>query len=286
MSSAINKLQDGTIELTINIPWRRIQQAYDKNIEMVAKEANIKGFRKGKAPKKVVEKNIDKQTVYQEVLKSLITDLYVETIKEHQLKPIVNPQINVTSMEDGKDWQVKAVTCEFPKIELGDYKQAVKKELAADKIWVPGKDKEDKEKKPDSENQKLDKIFKALLENVKFSIPTILLQEEVNRMLSRLIEQTSKLGLTVEQYLTSIGKNSDQIKEEYQQQAEQTLKLELILSAIADEQKIQVTDQEVQKMIDAIPEENSRKAFEKEEQKIYIRQLLRKRQAIDNLSKL
>ncbi len=286
MSSAVNKLQDGTIELTINIPWRRVQQAYDKNIETVAKEANIKGFRKGKAPKKVVEKNIDKQAVYQEILKSLITDLYVETIKEHQLKPIVNPQINVNSMEEGKDWQIKAVTCEFPKIELGDYKQAVKKELAVDKIWVPGKDKENKEETTDNENQKLDKVFKALLENVKFSIPTILLQEEVNRMLSRLIEQTSKLGLTVEQYLTSIGKNSDQIKKEYQQQAEQTLKLELILSAIANDQKIEITDQEVQKMIDAIPEEDTKKAFEKEEQKIYIRQLLRKRQAIDNLSKL
>ncbi len=286
MSSAVNKLQDGTIELTINIPWRRVQQAYNKNIETVAKEANIKGFRKGKAPKKVVEKNIDKQAVYQEILKSLITDLYVETIKEHQLKPIVNPQISVNSMEEGKDWQIKAVTCEFPKIELGDYKQAVKKELAVDKIWVPGKDKENKEKATDNENQKLDKVFKALLENVKFSIPAVLLQEEVNRMLSRLIEQTSKLGLTVEQYLTSIGKNPDQIKEEYQQQAEQTLKLELILSAIADDQKIEIADQEVQKMIDAIPEENTKKAFEKEEQKIYIRQLLRKRQAIDNLSKL
>jgi len=286
MSSAVNKIQDGTIELTINIPWRRVQQAYDKNIETVAKEANVKGFRKGKAPKKVVEKNIDKQAVYQEILKSLITDLYVETIKEHQLKPIVNPQISVNSMEEGKDWQIKAVTCEFPKIELGDYKQAVKKELAVDKIWVPGKDKENKEKATDNENQKLDKVFKALLENVKFSIPAVLLQEEVNRMLSRLIEQTSKLGLTVEQYLTSIGKNPDQIKEEYQQQAEQTLKLELILSAIADDQKIEIADQEVQKMIDAIPEENTKKAFEKEEQKIYIRQLLRKRQAIDNLSKL
>jgi len=286
MSSAVNKLQDGTIELTINIPWRRVQQAYNKNIETVAKEANIKGFRKGKAPKKVVEKNIDKQAVYQEILKNLITDLYVETVKEHQLKPIVNPQINVNSMEEGKDWQIKAVTCEFPKIELGDYKQAVKKELAVDKIWVPGKDKENKEKATDNENQKLDKVFKALLENVKFSIPAVLLQEEVNRMLSRLIEQTSKLGLTVEQYLTSIGKNPDQIKEEYQQQAEQTLKLELILSAIADDQKIEIADQEVQKMIDAIPEENTKKAFEKEEQKIYIRQLLRKRQAIDNLSKL
>ena len=286
MSSAVNKIQDGTIELTINIPWRRVQQAYDKNIETVAKEANIKGFRKGKAPKKVVEKNIDKQAVYQEILKNLITDLYVETVKEHQLKPIVNPQINVNSMEEGKDWQIKAVTCEFPKIELGDYKQAVKKELAVDKIWVPGKDKENKEKATDNENQKLDKVFKALLENVKFSIPAVLLQEEVNRMLSRLIEQTSKLGLTVEQYLTSIGKNPDQIKEEYQQQAEQTLKLELILSAIADDQKIEIADQEVQKMIDAIPEEDTKKAFEKEEQKIYIRQLLRKRQAIDNLSKL
>jgi len=286
MSSAVNRLPDKTVELTINIPWARVKQTYDKEIEAIAKEADIKGFRKGKAPKKVVEKNINKQTVYQEILKSLITDLYVEAVREHKLKPIVNPQINVMEMEEGKDWQIKAVTCEFPEVKLGDYKQAVKKELATDKIWVPGKDKNDKKETNDHHDQKMDKIFKALLENVKISIPEILLQEEINRMLSRLIEQTSKLGLTVEQYLTSIGKNSDQIKEEYRQQAEQTLKLELILSAIADDLKIEISDQEVQRMIDAIPEEKTKKAFEKEEQKVYIRQLLRKRQAIDNLSKL
>ncbi|MCJ7786804.1 hypothetical protein MUP06_01125, partial [Patescibacteria group bacterium] len=79
---------------------------------------------------------------------------------------------------------------------------------------------------------------------------------------------------------------TEQIKNEYQSQAQETIKLELILSSIADEEKIQITDDEVQKMIEAIPEEQTRKSFQTPEQKVYIIQLLRKRRVIDNLAKL
>jgi len=283
MISALGRLPDGTLELTINIPWVRVKQTYEKILEEIAAKTTIKGFRKGKAPAKVVEEKAEKQHLYEETLKELLPDLYLEAINEHNLKPVVNPQITVTSLAEGKDWQVKATTCELPKVELGVYQEHVKKALAAEKIWVPGKDK-----KPETESeiQKIDKIFKALIENTKINIPEILIQDEVNRMLSRLVDQTARLGLTVEQYLASTGKTTEQIKNEYRQQAEETIKLELILSSIADEEKIQITDDEVQKMIEAIPEQQTKKTFQSPEQKVYIIQLLRKRKVIDNLNKL
>jgi len=92
--------------------------------------------------------------------------------------------------------------------------------------------------------------------------------------------------LTVEQYLASIGKTSDQIRTEYHQQAQDSLKLELILAAIADEQKIETSEEEVQKLIQAVPDEETKKSLDNQAQKAYIRQLLRKRKVIDNLSKL
>jgi len=232
MISALNRLEDGTIELTITIPWSKINESYQKVLTNTASETTIKGFRKGKAPLKMVEEKVTKQHLYEETLKEILPKVYLEAIKEHNLKPIVNPQITVTSLAEGKDWQIKATICEPPKAELGDYKENVRKALASEKIWVPGKD--GKKQPPETETQRLDKIFKTLLENTKINIPEILLQDEVNRMLSRLIDQTARLGLTVEQYLASTSKTTDQIKNEYRQQAEQTLKLELILSSIAD----------------------------------------------------
>ncbi len=283
MISALNRLENGNLELTVNIPWARIKTSYQQVLEKLTKETTLKGFRQGKAPIDLVEKQIGKNKLYQETLKEILPQVYLEAIKEHQLKPIVNPQISVNSLAEGKDWQVKAVTCELPKVELDNYQEGVRKALAAEKIWTPGKDKKPA---PENESQKLDKIFKALLENVKLKLPEILVQEEVNRMLSRLIDQTARLGLTVEQYLASSGKTQEQIKEEYTQQAQETLKLELILAAIADKEKIEISDDEVEKMIAAIPEEGTKKSFQTPEQKAYIRQLLRKRRVIDNLTKL
>ncbi len=283
MISALNKLGDNTLELTITIPWERIQQGYQKTLENVAEKADIKGFRKGKAPIKIVEEKADKEGLYEEALKEILPQVYLEAVKEHQIRPIVNPQIAVISMEQDKDWQIKATTCELPKPELGDYKENIKKALATEKIWIPGKDKKAPE---ENENQKMGKIFKTLIETTKITIPTILLEDEINRMLSRLVDQTARLGLTIEQYLASVGKTIEQIKKEYRTQAEETIKLELILSTIADEEKIEIQEDEIEKMIKAIPEAETRKSFENPEQKVYIKQLLRKRYVIDNLAKL
>lgn len=283
MISALNRLADGTIELTITIPTSRVKAAYQKTLMQLAGKAEIKGFRKGKAPLKLVEEKIGQQTLNEEVLKALIPEVYLEAVKEHQLKPVMSPQVQVTSLAENKDWQVKAITCELPPVKLDKYKDEVKKALATAKIWVPGKDK--KEPKV-SEEEKLAKVFQTLLKSCPVSLPKILADEEVNRMLSRLLDQTNKLGLTVEQYLASAGKTSEQLREEYRQQAEQTLKLELILAAIADDQKIEITEAEVEKFLRAIPDETTRKSFDNPQQHLYLKQLLRKRQVIDSLSKL
>lgn len=284
MISALNKQTDGTLELTITVPKKKVAAVYKRTLNQLAKETEIKGFRKGKAPLKKVEASIGKTKIYEEVLKTLIPEVYVEAVKEQKIKPIINPQISVVSLEENKDWQIKAITCELPEVKLGNYKAAIRKELASEKIWVPGKD--EKKQTAEQESAQLNKIFQVLLKTVTLKIPELLIQEEINRMLSRLVDQTGRLGLTVEQYLASIGKTSDQIRQEYHQQAEESLKLELILSAIADKEKIQVTDTEVQSMIDSAPDEASKKAMDTPAQRAYIQQLLRKRKVIDKLTKL
>jgi FKBP-type peptidyl-prolyl cis-trans isomerase (trigger factor) len=284
MISALNKQIDGTLELTITVPKKRVASAYQKVLKQLAKEIELKGFRKGKAPLKKVEASIGKTKIYEEVLKTLIPVVYVEAVKEQKIKPIINPQVSVVSLEENKDWQIKATTCELPEVKLGNYRTAIKKELASEKIWVPGKDEE--KKTAEQESAQINKIFQTLLKTVTLKIPELLIQEEINRMLSRLIDQTGRLGLTVEQYLASIGKTSDQVRQEYHQQAEESLKLEITLSAIADKEKIQITDTEVQNMIDAAPDEQAKKAMDTQTQRAYIRQLLRKRKVIDKLVKL
>lgn len=278
-----NKLPDGTIELTITIPLKRVKASYNEVLREQAAKAEIKGFRKGKAPSKYVEQKIGKSILYEEVLKTLIPQVYTEAIKEQNIKPILSPQIKVISLQEGKDWQIKALTCELPEIKLDDYQAEVKKALAPGKIWTPDKEKQTK---TPSREDKIAQIFKVLVDNAQIKLPEILVEQEVNRMLSRLIDQTSQLGLTVEEYLTSTGKTNQQLRNEYRRQAEETLKLELILAQIAEKEKVAVADAEVEKMIEAVPDEKARIGLQTPNQQLYIRQLLRKRKVIDNLLKL
>lgn len=294
MISALNKLPDTTIELTITIPWKRVEESYQKTLADLAKKTQLKGFRKGKAPEKHVEDKLGKPAIYEQVLKTLIPSVYIEAIKEHKIRPIINPQIKVISLEEGKAWQIQATTCELPKVRLGDYRGEIRKASAAGKIWVPGTAKTSKpsglgqaqNKSKDAKDNKLEKVFEALLKTAQVQIPSILIQDEVNRMLSRLIDQTNNLGLTVDQYLSSVGKTKDQLQEEYKTQAQRFLKLELILVNIADEQKIEIKDKEIEKMIQAAPDEKSRQAMDTPTQRVYIKQLLKKRAVIDNLMQL
>jgi len=83
-----------------------------------------------------------------------------------------------------------------------------------------------------------------------------------------------------------LGKTSEQLRAEYSKQAEESLKFELILSQIAEEQKIEIKEEEVEKMIKAVPDKKRQSQMNTPTQRAYLRQLLRKRKVIDNFMKL
>lgn len=275
----ITRQQDGSIEINITLPSQTIKSAYSETLQNLAKNIEVKGFRRGKAPLKLAEKQINKETVFEEILKKLIPGAYLEIIKANNIKPIINPQIKIISAQEDKDWIVKAITCEAPKVTLGDYQNLIKKSKKTE-IWLPdGKTKGEKE----NNDQRIDSILKSLLDSAECTIPQLLIDEEVNRMLSRLIQQTEKLGITVEQYVQSTNKTLEQLKEEYVRQATDTLKLEFILAYIAQSEKIEIADEDIDKMIAAVPDEPSKQSLKNPQQRAYIAQILKKQRVIDKL---
>ena len=281
MTVAVNRLVNGTIELTITIPWNDIKTTYEQVVEEFVKEVELPGFRKGKAPRKLVEEKLDKSKVYEEVLKQVVPKNYAEAIKQENLTPIVSPRIEVISFKENEVCQFRAQTCEKPEVKLGDYKDALNKAKSAKlpKIWVPGKDV--KEEKPAELG--LEEIIKVLLETSQVNLPTLLVEDEVNRMLARLIDQTQKLGLTVEQYLLAQGKTIEGLKAEYKDQAARNLALEFILEAIADNEKIQVSDEEIEKVIKSAKDTKEQEALRA--QKYYLATILRRQKTLDRLAK-
>jgi len=282
--AALNRLNDGVCEISIQIPWNDINNAYESVVENSVKKAEVPGFRQGKAPRKIVEKNLDKSKVYEEVIRELIPKVYDQAVKDLNLRPIMIPKIELAEAREGKDWTVIARTCEKPEIQLNGYKEKVS-ELNAGKrkkIWLPGEEKE--EKQDQSNKPSLDEILQVIAETVKIPLPSILVEEEVNRMLSDLIDQTKKLGLSVDQYLASTNRTSESIRTEYEKQAIKTLTLEFALETIAEKETITVSDDDITKAIDQAKTDADKVALSK--QKYYLASILRRRKTLDFLASL
>lgn len=244
----IEKAQDGTIEIKITIPWAIIKKEWDIMVAETVKNVQLPGFRKGKAPKKLVSDSVDKAKIRDEVVRKLLPQSYIEAVKENNLHPVIDPSIHMEGeLLEGHDWKFHAILCEAPSVDLGIYKDAIKKITAKSKIIVPGKEQAE---------PKFDEIVKALLDNAKVTIPSVLIEREADRLLSQTLDEIKKLGMSLDQYLSSTGKTAQDLRAQYQKKAESDLKLEFVLQKVAETEKITIDEAEINKTIEnAKPEE-------------------------------
>lgn len=282
--AVLARQSDGTIQLTITIPQSAVQKARETALSHTIEELEIPGFRKGKVSRDIAMRHIDQQKLSEHTLQHLLPEAYSGALKEHNIRPILSPRFELLSSDEGKDWSIRAITCELPQVKLGDYKKLVSETKAAN-IWVPGKGEAKKEEPREEKEQK---VIKTLVEHTEIQIPKVLLDEEVNNRLSGLLDQIQKLGLTIDQYLSSTGRTIEKLREEYQTQAAASIKLELALNRVAEEEKVQVTEAEIEQIItttDAAISKNGEKAKESPTpyQKQLVRSILLRRKALDSL---
>lgn len=266
--SVLAREDDGTIQITLTIAQAEVKKNEQEVLMELAKSVEIPGFRPGHAPVDQVKNSVSAQTVLEKILARILPSAFAKAVEEHGIRPILTPQFELINAGEG-DWQVRAITCEAPKVELGDYKKEIE---ASRRIITSQKDK------GPTPTEKENTVIETLLKTAKADIPKPLIEEEVNHRLSDLVEQTQKLGLTVEQYLSSTGKNADTIRTEYTKQAEDQIKIMLLLSHIADAEGINVTDADVEKTAADTGQKDLTQA-----QKEVIRAVLKRRLALDKL---
>lgn len=275
VKSILAKQADGTISLTITLPKEDVAKAWEEEVQHAVKHASLPGFREGKAPRKLVEEKLDKEKLREEVLKKLLPKAYIAAVNEHNLKPIINPKIHVQKIDEDKDWEFIASTCEVPEVKLNNYKDAIKKVTAKSKIVIPGKE-------PQQPN--FDEITKAMVEEITVTIPQILVEGEVERLLAQLLNEIKSLGLTLEQYLGSTNKTVEQLKEEYTKKAENDIKLEFALQEIANKEGIKVEPAEVEEAIQKAKNDTERKQLQ--ENAYLLANILKQQKTLDFLKNL
>ena len=110
------------VKLTFNIEAEKFEEAMKKVYSKTAKYFNIPGFRKGKAPMQLVERQYGSAIFYEDAFNELVPDIYDEAIKENKIEAVSRPSIDIVQMEKGKELIFTATVDTKPEVKLGKYK--------------------------------------------------------------------------------------------------------------------------------------------------------------------
>ncbi len=122
MSVSVEKLENSMAKLTVEVSAEDFGKAIEKAYQKEKKHISIPGFRKGKAPRKIVEKMYGAAVFYEDAANSCINESYEDAVKECGEDVVSNPKIDVTQIEEGKSFIYTAEVALKPPVSLGKYK--------------------------------------------------------------------------------------------------------------------------------------------------------------------
>jgi len=123
MKTEVEKLDEkNTVLLKIEVPADRFNKAVDEAYKRIANQLVIPGFRKGKVPKTVIDSRVGKESVQEEALQNALPIYYVEALKEADVEPVDQPDIDMVQAEEGKPLIFTAKVKTKPEVKLGEYK--------------------------------------------------------------------------------------------------------------------------------------------------------------------
>ncbi len=130
------QLNPTKLKLTISADATDIDPVKDATVARLSKNVKVQGFRAGKAPQNLVEKQLDQSLLQTEVLEQVVNQLYVDAIKQEKLRPVSQPAIAITKFVPYTTLEFTAETEFVGEIKLADYKNI---KLAPKKIEITAK---------------------------------------------------------------------------------------------------------------------------------------------------
>lgn len=122
MNVTTEKIENHKVVLTIEVPDEELDKGIKAACKSLANRVNIPGFRKGKAPRRILEMNIGKEAILDEAFDRVAQKAFDEALKQENLDPVDRPQVDIVTLEEGKNVVFKATITPVPEVTLGEYK--------------------------------------------------------------------------------------------------------------------------------------------------------------------
>ncbi len=252
------EIKNSTAKVEVVISKEIVDHTKEHVVDEMIKTVTVKGFRQGKAPRAIAESNLSEEKLSNHIITHILNDSVVAVVKEKNYKTLGRPVLE--KLEPQKDGSINIILNFplYPEFKLDKY--------------------QDKVKKIDSKDKKVDDIYDVLLKEIKIDVPAALIEEEAKYSLDRLKEQAKTLNVTFEKYLEAIKKSVEEVEAEYKKNAEESIRLDLILLKIAEEEKIDVDEEELKALAVA--------AGAKHDQLEQIKSIIKRRKTLDFLQKI
>ncbi len=121
MKSAVETLSPTRAKLTVEVPFEELKPSLDAAYKKIAAQINIPGFRRGKVPPSVIDRQVGRGAVLDEAINDMLPKKYIEALEANELQPLAQPEIEVTKLEDNEVLEFTAEVDVRPEVELPAY---------------------------------------------------------------------------------------------------------------------------------------------------------------------
>lgn len=290
MKIDIQKLPKSEIELKIEVPALEFQNFIEGAILDLGQNVEVPGFRKGKAPKEIIEREVGLDKILKVASEAAIKENYLKAIEENKIEAIGQPEITLLKLAQGNPLEFKARVAILPDIYLPDCRQVGAKVKKQKNIIITddelAKIKAEKEK---IESQRVcQEILDKIAENLEVELPEVLIEAEKKRMLEGLKVQVFQIlqFKNFEDYLAKINKTEKEIIDSFLPEAEKRIKNSLILKEIGKKEEIEVFESELEDEVSKVLKNSSRTDIDIERLKNYTREVMKNEKVFKFLESL
>ncbi|MGI8899515.1 MAG: trigger factor [Nocardioides sp.] len=121
MKSAVETLSPTRAKLTVEVPFEELKPSLDAAYKKIAQQINVPGFRRGKVPPMVIDRQVGREAVLDEAINAALPGLYVDALRENELEPLAQPNIDITRLQDNDTLEFTAEVDIRPEFDLPDY---------------------------------------------------------------------------------------------------------------------------------------------------------------------